>query len=454
MRVVADELRTVVDALVAVPLDGRSAAELQEQIRAVGPQLDRLTGWLRAAEGALDAACGGEVATADGGRRPVAGWLAEVHRQTPSAAGRDLRVARALRSLPRVRAAVLDGRLTPAQATVLTRFVGRIDADALTSTQEQLVEVAAPLDPVRLASWVAHEIATHCEPQFELDQARAHERRSLYTRREADGSLSGRFLLPAQDSEALQTVLEPLARRAGDTDRRTAAQRRADALLDVLHQVLRFGDLPDTGGHRAQLSYVLPADWAARQQDREQCTACGPRCPDHRPPSFRDTVRAALPSQPGAPGQSAAVPAEHACATGAWSGPQTRAHLESVLCDARITRVLLSSTGQVTSLHSLTDSITLAQRRALAARDLGCATRGCTRPPALCDAHHLHHRQHGGATALDNMVLLCRHHHVQWHLGRLRPHHLHIPWHPGPRPPEPPPPHPAERFLTLHGAPT
>jgi hypothetical protein len=306
MTAVAGELRAVVDRLVAVPLDGQSVAELQAQIAAVGPQLDRLTGWLRAAEGALDAASAGQVATADGGRRPVAGWLAEVHRQTPSAAGRDLRVARALRDLPRVRAAVLDGRLTPAQATVLTRFVGRIDADALTSTQEQLVQVAAPLDPVRLASWVAHEIATHCEPVFEFDQARAHERRSLYTRREADGSLSGRFLLPAQDSEALLTVLEPLARRAGDTDRRTAAQRRADALLDVLHQVLRFGDLPDTGGHRAQLSYVLPADWAARQHDREQCTACGPRCPDHQPRTFRDTVRAALPSQPAAPGQSAA----------------------------------------------------------------------------------------------------------------------------------------------------
>ena len=43
MQAVADELRVVVDALVAAPLDGRSAVELQEQIAAVGPQLARLT---------------------------------------------------------------------------------------------------------------------------------------------------------------------------------------------------------------------------------------------------------------------------------------------------------------------------------------------------------------------------------------------------------------------------
>jgi hypothetical protein len=417
------ELRAVVDGLVAVPLDALPVGELQEHVAALGPELGRLTGLLRAAESALEQACGGEVPTPDGGRRPVAGWLAQVHRQTASACGRDLRVARALRTMPLVQAAVLDGRLTPAQAGVLSRFVGRIDADALHETQEQLVTVAAPLDPVALAAWVSHEIATHCEPAFTAEQTGARARRYLQTRRQADGSLAGRFLLAAEDSEALLTLLEPLARRAGDTDTRTAGQRRADALVDICGQVLRFGALPDSGGQRAQLSYVLPADWAARQHDRERCPACGPVCPDHQPPSFTDTVTAAQPGMVG-------VPAEHSCATGAWSGPQTRARIESVLCDARITRVLLDPTGQVIRLESLTDQVTTAQRRALAARDLGCSTRGCTRPPAMCDAHHLQHRQHGGPTSLGNLVLLCRYHHLQWHLGRLRPQHLHIPWHP------------------------
>ena len=91
--------------------------------------------------------------------------------------------------------------------------------------------------------------------------------------------------------------------------------------------------------------------------------------------------------------------------------------------------MLLAPFGQVSGYQPLRDSITPAQRRSLAARDLGCVARGCTRPPALCDAHHLVGRAEGGPTCLDDLVLLCRRHHVLWHLGKLRLHHLTVPWH-------------------------
>ena len=122
--------------------------------------------------------------------------------------------------------------------------------------------------------------------------------------------------------------------------------------------------------------------------------------------------------------------AEQACATAAWTGPQTRARIETLLCDARITRVLLTPLGQVTGFQPLRDSVTPAQRRNLAARDLGCVVRGCTRPPAMCDAHHVKARADGGPTTMDNLVLLCRRHHVLWHQGKLQLHHLTVPWHP------------------------
>lgn len=50
-----------------------------------------------------------------------------------------------------------------------------------------------------------------------------------------------------------------------------------------------------------------------------------------------------------------------------------------------------------------------------------------TRLPAMCDAHHRTARADGGATTLDNLVLLCRRHHVLWHLGKLKIGDLHIP---------------------------
>ncbi|HVM27355.1 MAG TPA: HNH endonuclease signature motif containing protein, partial [Mycobacteriales bacterium] len=98
-----------------------------------------------------------------------------------------------------------------------------------------------------------------------------------------------------------------------------------------------------------------------------------------------------------------------------------------------ISRVLLDSTGQVRGLEALRDTVTPSQRRALTARDGGCAARGCTRPPAMCDAHHLIARADDGPTELDNLVLLCRRHHVLWHLGKLRLRHLHVPWRPDAR---------------------
>jgi hypothetical protein len=286
-------------------------------------------------------------------------------------------------------------------------------------------------------------VATWVEPVVEDAQAAASSARYLKTRTQADGSVWGSFLLPAGDAEAVLTGIEALARKQGDEDARSAAQRRADALTEVFEQVLRFGDLPDTGGFRPQLSYVLPADWAARRAGEHTCTDCR-RCPQHQPSTFTDLVAAGVSSFPGA--HAPAAPATSACAVAAWTGPQTRPRIETMLCDARITRVLLDSVGQVTGLQPLRDSVTKAQRRALAARDHGCVARGCTRPPAFGDAHHLRARSDGGPTVLDNLVLLCRRHHVLWHLGKITLRDLQVPWSTGtvgPAPPGPEPPSPA-----------
>jgi hypothetical protein len=335
---------------------------------------------------------------------------------------------------------VLDGTVPFDRAQVLTRLVGRIDPQALAEAEPGLIVTARLMDPKQLADYVRHLLAQWVEPVIDDAEAAAQAARYLKTRRQDNGSVWGSFLLPSGDAEAVLTCLEALARRQGDQDTRSAAQRRADALTEVFEQVLRFGDLPDTGGFRPQLSYVLPADWAARQADERTCTDCR-RCPQHQPASFADLVQAGIPHPRS--GEQEVVPATHGCATAAWTGPQTRARIETLLCQARITRVLLDSVGQVTGLEPLRDSVTAAQRRALAARDRGCIARGCSRPPAFCDAHHLTARADGGPTTLDNLVLLCRRHHVLWHLGKLTLQDLHVPWLTstvGPAPPRPKPP--------------
>ena len=68
----------------------------------------------------------------------------------------------------------------------------------------------------------------------------------------------------------------------------------------------------------------------------------------------------------------------------------------------------------------LGDSVRTAskkQRITLDVRDKHCAFPECRVDPSRCQAHHVIQWQHGGATDLDNLVLLCHQHHQGVHEG-------------------------------------
>jgi len=69
--------------------------------------------------------------------------------------------------------------------------------------------------------------------------------------------------------------------------------------------------------------------------------------------------------------------------------------------------------GDVLDVGRRRRSVPTALRRALDRRDGHCRFPGCTL--RFCDAHHVRHWAHEGVTALDNLVLLCRHHHRRVH---------------------------------------
>ncbi|MBS3745381.1 MAG: HNH endonuclease [Wenzhouxiangellaceae bacterium] len=68
------------------------------------------------------------------------------------------------------------------------------------------------------------------------------------------------------------------------------------------------------------------------------------------------------------------------------------------------------------SRESKMSDIEQAIRRALQRRDRGCRFSGCTAHKYV-DAHHIVHWADGGETKMDNLVLLCRHHHRLVHEG-------------------------------------
>jgi hypothetical protein len=76
---------------------------------------------------------------------------------------------------------------------------------------------------------------------------------------------------------------------------------------------------------------------------------------------------------------------------------------------------VLGGDGQPLDVGRISYTTTLAIRRALTARDQGCAFPGCDRPPGWTDAHHIVHWADGGRTSVDNMVLLCGAHHRAVH---------------------------------------
>ncbi|QCU78173.1 HNH endonuclease [Citricoccus sp. SGAir0253] len=97
--------------------------------------------------------------------------------------------------------------------------------------------------------------------------------------------------------------------------------------------------------------------------------------------------------------------------------------------DADLVPVVLGGEGEVLDVGRSRRLLTRTLRRALVARDGGCAAPGCTIPAPWCEAHHVEHGEHGGPTSVDNGVLPCSHHHHAVHAGSWGISMRHgVPW--------------------------
>ena len=91
------------------------------------------------------------------------------------------------------------------------------------------------------------------------------------------------------------------------------------------------------------------------------------------------------------------------------------ATIRRLACDARIIPLVLGSKSEPLDVGRAERLVTGAMRRALNARDKGCVV--CGAPPVQCEAHHLQSWIDGGDTAIHNLGLLCRRHHLDLHAG-------------------------------------
>src|SRR6478672_4136305 len=135
-------------------------------------------------------------------------WLSWKCQMSSGTAREHVRVARALRDLPVIRARFAAGRLSYAKVRALTRI-------ATPATEAGLAELAGPMTANQLERFArAHRQVTRA------GDADARVRRRLTWRFDEDGSLSGTFRLPplagAVLLAALRAACADLAGSAGD----------------------------------------------------------------------------------------------------------------------------------------------------------------------------------------------------------------------------------------------
>jgi hypothetical protein len=171
-----------------------------------------------------------------------------------------VRLGRRLEELPETTQAFAEGEINLQQVAVITRTVEEVGAEMARDAEPILLEAARGLDAGQLHVVTGH--LRHClDPDGSLEQHKHNqERRRLHISQTWDGLFVLDGLFDPEGGAMLQTALNALMPAAAADDDRTAAQRRADALVEVAERQLSRGDLPQVGGRKPHLSVMVGLD--------------------------------------------------------------------------------------------------------------------------------------------------------------------------------------------------
>jgi hypothetical protein len=300
--------------------------------------------------------------SADGANTPTS-WLMHHGQMTAVDAARLVRNARLVHSHERTAKLLDTGDITSAHVDVLARAARHREA-CFDEHEDTLLDAARtlPVHQFRTVArrWrlLADDVLTDHDATSAFQQRHLHCSVTFQGRVRLDGVLDpegGARLLAALDA-----LMEPAAG--------PAAQRRADALVR-----LATGEQPTTTVDAiidaATLAGHLPDDLTRARSDLDRI------------------------------------------------GPVAPSTVQRLACNALVGRIVRRG-SEILDVGRRSRLATTAQRRAVRLRDGGCVHPGCDAPPEWCDVHHLNAWSNDGGTDLDNLVLVCRRHHVACHEGR------------------------------------
>jgi hypothetical protein len=304
-----------------------------------------------------------------GGALSAQSWLRWKCHLSPSEASERVKVAREMLDLDITAGALAEGSISYRHAALIARTASELGDKWEANAEDILVTAGKELDPGRLRYAVGH-LKHYLMPDGVLaDANEQHRLRGLHLSQTLDGVFRLDGQLDAEGGAALKAALDALMTPPHHDDRRSASQRRADALVELAQRQLEAGTLPESGGQKPHLVVSTTLETLAQ--------AAG---------------------APAAELEGAdLIPAETA---------------RRIACDCSLTLVV---DGEP---RGTSRTIPGATRRALIARDKTCRHEGCDMPGAWCDGHHIDHWANGGSHKLPNLTLLCRRHHRMEHEGR------------------------------------
>ncbi|UNQ39237.1 HNH endonuclease [Prescottella equi] len=329
------------------------------------------------------------------GFRSVKMWLAANSLLEVPAAARILALGRMLARQPEIADAFNAGDISAEHASLIGKFCETpprgMPNEALDSCRKVLLDAAS--GPAATTMTVRTCIS-RLERIFESDElppSEDTERNEFHVSKTLNGRVAVKGDLDAVTGEMLLTALSALTKPRNPMDdpagARTPARQRADAFAEILRRYLDSGDAPIEGGERPHLSLHVNAADLARSEAAHEWVK-----PDGGSDLFGDTDIARMPHM----------------------GPLSIATGRRLACDCHLTPIVMDD-GVPLNLGRTSRTVSKKQRRALIARDHGCAFPGCGTAPAHCEGHHVKHWADGGPTDLDNLVLLCRYHHTLLH---------------------------------------
>lgn len=105
--------------------------------------------------------------------------------------------------------------------------------------------------------------------------------------------------------------------------------------------------------------------------------------------------------------------------------PLAPSQLAQLMCDSNMTRLVVNARGEPLDVSRRQRLFSQRQAKAVVGRDRHCQYPGCTRGPEQGEIHHAQEWERGGATVIDNAVLLCFAHHAVIHREQITiAHHL------------------------------